>query len=45
MLVSGPDEAQLADAPFYVDELEDSREGDNPSEAEFFGTMVILEQW
>ncbi len=29
-----PDEAQLADAPFFVDELEDSREGDNPSEAE-----------
>ena len=29
-----PDEAQLADAPFFVDELEDSREGDDPSEAE-----------
>ena len=29
-----PDEAQLADAPFFVDEVEDSREGDNPSEAE-----------
>ena len=26
-----PDEA---DAPFFVDELEDSREGDDPSEAE-----------
>ena len=29
-----PDEAQLADAPVFVDELEDSREGDNLSEAE-----------
>ena len=29
-----PDEAQLADAPFFVDELEDSRDCDYPSEAE-----------
>ena len=29
-----PDEAQLADAPFSVDQLEDSRAGDDQSEAE-----------
>ena len=29
-----PDEAQLTDALFLVDELEDSRKGDDPSEAE-----------
>ena len=30
----GPGEAQLADAPFFVDDLEDSREDGNTSEAE-----------
>ena len=29
-----PNEAQLTDALCFVDELEDSREGDDPSEAE-----------
>ena len=34
VVVRDPDEAQHADALFFVDEPEDSREGDNPSEAE-----------